>query len=431
MAEGGTPARPRTSAPGRVGHSSGPLRLLFAVPFSPRLDLPHGGRVVAQLLLRLAMRHQVAVVYLRRTGSDPIDRQLAARCDFVEELELSDRGVFGPEAIRRLRVLAAPLRGIPTQVAVHGDRHLAEACAGIAGRWQPDVVQIETDTIAHWGSVLRDSGIGAIRILTCHEPGTLASEDQARVAGGRQRLAHRLDAAGWRRYWSRSLPAFDAVVTLTDHDRGVIEAAAPGPRVVTIGLGIDLPAEPLSAGGLGDPSVLFVGSFLHPPNADAALRLLGSIMPAVRRRIPGLRLFLVGKDPGRKLLEAATADDTVTGRVPSVTPFVDEAALVVLPIRLGGGMRVKLLEALAAGKAVVASPLAAAGLDVTDGKQLVLADTDEEFADAIVSLVGDAARRRGMGSAARAWALANLGWDSPVGAYEQLYRSMLASRGPG
>ena len=431
MAEGGTPARPRTSAPGRVGHSGGSLRLLFAVPFGPRLDLPHGGRVVAQLLLRLAMRHQVAVVYLRRTGAPPIDRQLAARCEFVEELELSDRGAFGPESMRRLRVLAAPLRGIPTQVAVHGDRRLAEACAGVAGRWQPDVVQIETDTIAHWGPVLRDSGLGAIRILTCHEPGAWASEDQARVASGRQRLAHRLDAAGWRRYWSRSLPAFDAVVALTDHDRNVIEAATRGPRVVTIGLGIDLPSEPLSAGGLGDPSVLFVGSFLHPPNADAALRLVRSIMPAVRRRIPGLPLYLVGKDPGRELIEAATADDIVTGRVPSVTPFVDAAALMVLPIRLGGGMRVKLLEGLAAGKAVVTSRLAAAGLNVTDGRELVFADTDEEFADAVVSLVGDAARRRRMGSAAREWALGNLGWDSRVNSYEQLYRSMLASRGPG
>jgi glycosyltransferase involved in cell wall biosynthesis len=91
-------------------------------------------------------------------------------------------------------------------------------------------------------------------------------------------------------------------------------------------------------------------------------------------------------------------------------------------------MRVKLLEALAAGKAVVASPLAAAGLKITDRRELVLADTDEEFAEAIVTLVGDAAARSKIGHNAREWALRNLTWDSRVKEWEQLYRSLLASR---
>ena len=91
-------------------------------------------------------------------------------------------------------------------------------------------------------------------------------------------------------------------------------------------------------------------------------------------------------------------------------------------------MRVKLLEALAAGKAVVASPLAAAGLEVSDGKELVLADTDDEFAESIVTLVGDEAARSRIGHNAREWALRNLTWGSPVREYEQLYRSLLASR---
>jgi len=88
---------------------------------------------------------------------------------------------------------------------------------------------------------------------------------------------------------------------------------------------------------------------------------------------------------------------------------------------------VKLLEALAAGKAVVASPRAAAGLDMTDRKEILLAKTDAEFADAIVMLIGDEDARARIGAAARAWALANLSWDSRVVKYERLYRSLLAT----
>jgi glycosyltransferase involved in cell wall biosynthesis len=378
--------------------------------------------------MRLAERHRMAVAYLRESGSSPIDPALAERCELVEEIEVGRGGRLGSAWHHRFTVLSAPLTGVPTAVVPVRTSSLARACVDIAKDWRPDIVQIEHDELAYLGPTLEESGDSAVRILTCHEPGVLASEDQARATHGRQRLAHRLDAASWRRYWSRTLPAFDAVVTLTDRDREEMEAAARGPRVVSIALGIDLPDEPLSATGRGAPSVVFVGAYWHPPNADAALRLVRSIMPMVRRRMPGLRLVLVGADPGRELLEAATADDTVTATVRSVTPFVDQAALVVLPIRLGGGMRVKLLEALAAGKAVVASPVAAAGLDVTVGEELVLADTDEEFAEAIVTLVRDETARSKLGHNAREWALRDLTWDSRAKEWERLYRSLLASR---
>ena len=407
---------------------SSSLRLLFAVPFSPRADAMHGGRVVAQLLYRLADRHRVGVVYMRHSGSGPIDPGLAARCELVEEVERSDLGPDDSPSRRRLHVLSAPLTGLPSQVAPLHDRSFAGLCAEIAGDWQPDIVQVEHDHLAFCGPVLREGDRAPALVLMSHEPGGPASEELANATHGRRRLAHRVDTASWRRYWARTLPAFDAVVTLTDRDRDVMAAAAPNVRILSIGLGIDIPPQPLSATGRGEPSVLFVGGYWHPPNSDAALRLVRSIMPAVRTRMPGLRLVLVGARPGRELMDAATAEDTVTGTVPSVTPFLDQASLLVLPIRLGGGMRVKLLEALAAGKAVIASPLAASGLDITDGEHLVLARTDEDFAESIVTLVSDQAARSQLGRGAREWAMRNLGWDARVEEYEALYRSLLPSR---
>src|SRR2546422_10461962 len=104
----------------------------------------------------------------------------------------------------------------------------------------------------------------------------------------------------------------------------------------------------------------------------------------------------------------ATANVIVTGPVPDVTPYLDRTAIVVVPLRLGGGMRVKVLEALAAGKAMIASPLAVEGLAVVDGEHAVLAETDQQFCDAIVQLLADPARRAALAGSARAWACAHL-----------------------
>jgi glycosyltransferase involved in cell wall biosynthesis len=138
-----------------------------------------------------------------------------------------------------------------------------------------------------------------------------------------------------------------------------------------------------------------------------------------------LILYIVGDHPTPQIRQMANATVVVTGRVPDVTPYLDRAALVVVPLRLGGGMRVKVLEALAAGKAVVASPLAVEGLDVMDGKHVLLADSDRQFSDAIVQLLTQPERRTALAAHARSWARANLDWEGPIAAYERLYQNLM------
>jgi glycosyltransferase involved in cell wall biosynthesis len=115
---------------------------------------------------------------------------------------------------------------------------------------------------------------------------------------------------------------------------------------------------------------------------------------------------------------------TVHASVPDVTPYLDRAAVVVAPVRIGGSMRMKVLESLAAGKAVVASPRAAEGVEELAGEQLVVAVDAEEMADALASLLLDPARRRRLAESARRWAEANLGWEQGVAAFEELYDTL-------
>jgi glycosyltransferase involved in cell wall biosynthesis len=111
-----------------------------------------------------------------------------------------------------------------------------------------------------------------------------------------------------------------------------------------------------------------------------------------------------------------------------VTPYIDRAAVVVAPIRIGGSMRMKVLEALAAGKALVATPRAAEGVEATPGEHYLLAEDEDELVDNLARLLLDPEVRRRLGEQARAWATENLGWDRGLAAFERLYDGVLRAR---
>jgi glycosyltransferase involved in cell wall biosynthesis len=215
------------------------------------------------------------------------------------------------------------------------------------------------------------------------------------------------------------------VVVFTDRDARALAPAAGSTPLVTIAVGAAVPERPLDPAGAHPPGIVFVGNFTHPPNVDAAERLARGVLPLAHARCPDLTLHLVGDAPPESVRALAGGHVVVTGRVADVAPYLDRAAVVAAPLRQGGGMRVKVLEALAAGKAIVATPLAAAGLAVQHGEHLLLAESDEELAAAIVTLVEDRERRVALAAGARAWAVAHLGWDQPADAYSALYERLL------
>lgn len=179
--------------------------------------------------------------------------------------------------------------------------------------------------------------------------------------------------------------------------------ARGGPAVVVLPNLVDPQRYPLNPTG-SSPTILFVGILSFPTNAEAADRLVSTIFPPVKRRVPGAQLWLVGAGAPRWLTARATQVGGVRliGAVPDIRPYLEEAAVVAVPLRGVGGVPYKLIEAMAAAKAVVASPQAVAGIRATPGKHLVVARTPLEFAQAIARLLADPAARRRLGLAARA-----------------------------
>jgi polysaccharide biosynthesis protein PslH len=405
-----------------------PRRLLFLAPYPPRRDAPHGGgRAMAHLLAGLAERHDVALLCLRGEEDAEVEPALRARCRIVEELPRA-----GPRRspnlqarlrkhVRALSALAAMRPKWAEYCAVPA---LGERLRSLIPQWRPEVVQAEYHVM---GQYLALADPGARRVLNQYEPGAAAAREHWGSRQGPRGPRRWLELRAWERYERAIARRADAVVVLTERDRREMESLAPGRPVVTIPIGAAPPERPLDPAGQSPPAVLFVGSFDHPPNLDAALRLNGSIFPRVRRQQPDALLWLVGHAPPERLRAAAGPGVVVTGRVPSVEPWMDRAAVVVAPLALGGGMRVKVLEALAAGKAVVASSRAAEGLD---GAPLVLAEGDEETAAALVRLLEDRDERVRLAGRARAWAVDHLGWDRTVAAYEALYERLLRGEAP-
>ncbi|PYV03102.1 MAG: hypothetical protein DMG10_12550 [Acidobacteria bacterium] len=397
-----------------------PKRLLFLLPFPPRLDARHGGgRATAQLLVKLATRHRVALLYLRAPSDPPLDTTLQERCELVEEVMRPDPGFSLAEGWSRLNSLlrARPLWAAGSSVAAYGPRLRA-----LARTWRPDIVQIEYHVMGQYLSAL--DGCPAPRVLTEYEPGAQVARDLLDSRRGLARLPYWLSWRAWERFEGAVIGQVQAVVALTERDRLVLAPFAPHTPIVRIPLGMALPEHPLNPLGHSPPSLLFVGNFGHPPNADAAVRLISAIFPRVQARFPELVLHIVGEQPAPRVRQMANANVIVTGPVPDVTPYLDRAALVVVPLRLGGGMRVKVLEALAAGKAVIASPLAVEGLDVVDGEHVFVAESDPQFCDAIAQLLAHPEQRTALAARARAWAHANLSWERSIVAYETLYQNL-------
>ena len=289
--------------------------------------------------------------------------------------------------------------------------------------WKPDIVQAELGTMAQYLAAVPKGK--AARVLVEHDPGSLLLEELARCRGGLTGLLDLVDARAWARYERRVAPNVDAAVVFSERDRLAVARHVDPSRIYVIPPVVDLPAQPLDPYGTRPPSILFVGMFLHRPNLDAAERLVGSIFPRVRQRCDDVRLVLVGANAPEALLAQSASDVVVAGAVTDVVPFLDRATVVAAPLRLGSGVRVKVLEALAAGKAVVASSRAVEGLDVVDGEHVVLADEDADFAAAVVELLKDPGRRVALARAGRGWAERKLGQDAEVRAYESVYETLI------
>jgi len=241
------------------------------------------------------------------------------------------------------------------------------------------------------------------------------------------------------RFEEQTIRRFEGVLAVSDADRDTFTRLYPGAAanpVHVVPTGVDTaffapPSDdPEAASPATSRSLIFTGSMDWLPNEDAMLFFCRDILPLIRAEEPDVTVSIVGRAPTpvvRRL--AADAGVEVTGRVDDVRPYMRDAAVYIVPLRIGGGTRLKIFEAMAMRKAVVSTTVGAEGLPVKGGEHLLLADEPRGFARAVVRLLRDLDKRRAVEQAARALVVDNYDWSVVAGDLEDaLVRFARATR---
>jgi sugar transferase (PEP-CTERM/EpsH1 system associated) len=239
-----------------------------------------------------------------------------------------------------------------------------------------------------------------------------------------------LESRKMRRYEARACERARLTIAVSDADRRLLAAAAPGARVRAVPTGVDV--DYFAPDGVAEipGRLVFTGSMDWYPNEDGIVHFIEDVLPRVRRAVPAATLTVVGRNPSARLRAAATAGGVqVTGLVDDVRPHMADAAVYVVPLRIGGGTRLKIFEALSMAKAVVSTTVGAEGLPLAPGQHFLQADEPAAFADAVTALLRDSARRRAIGAAGRRLVEERYSWSKVVDEFENRCGEVLGHAG--
>jgi polysaccharide biosynthesis protein PslH len=273
-------------------------------------------------------------------------------------------------------------------------------------------------------------------------------------SGPKVLFAHNVEAIIWRRHYEiaanplwkaiswlewrrmeraeqRCLQLADHVLTVSNADRDVFARSVAPEKLTVIPTGVDVDYFQHFSVEEKPNSLVFTGSMDWLPNEDAILYFVEAILPLIKRQCQEVSLEVVGRNPSRKLQAVAEREKSLrlTGWVEDIRPFVARGAICIVPLRIGGGTRLKIFEAMAMGKAVISTTVGAEGLPVQSGKNILLADTPNDFAESVLCLLRDSDLRRRLGTSARTLVQENYSWERVAKSFaDSLQECVLSNR---
>ena len=391
-----------------------PLRILFITPYLPSLIRVRPYNLIKHLAER---GHRLTLLALIPPGEDISGLDSLRRwCQQVETAPL-------PRWRTMWNALRAVPSRIPLQAAYSRSPAMAELIRQTQARTKFDVAHIEHLRGAELGYAVN----GVPTVFDSVDSITLLFE-QVRQAGPtwRSRLLAGLDLARTRHYEGQLLARFARVLVTSPRDKAALaklsDRSIDDKRLVVLPNGVDLdyfapmvlPREPAT--------IIFSGKMSYHANIAAALDLATRIMPLVWAKFPQAKLTIAGKDPAPELLALARDPRlTVTGTVPDLRPYLAQATIAVSPIRYGVGIQNKVLEALAMTTPVVSTPQAVSALQVTPGQELLVGESPEAIAQAIITLLRDDQLHQRIGQAGRRYVETYHDWGVVAEKLEQVY----------
>jgi len=400
------------------------VRILLISPWLPWP--PHdGGRIrILETLRFLAARHQVTL--LTHVTSPQERGHVDAIRDLCEGIEVEF--VSSARLHRIGRVAAGMLQGYPVIQSIYYSRRLAQRVRALTAEDRFDVIHVEFSMIARYARAI-SARCKAKRVLSTHNIESQRFEREIPLSPwGLRRLALMGNALLFPAWEEKSVRLFDGAVAVSEHDRNWLQRNLPGGRVSLVPNGVDISYfQPDPQAAIG-PSLVFTGVMDYPPNVDAVVWFVEDIFPLLLARHPHIRFDIVGARPSARVLALKSRPGVnVTGEVPDVRPYVRQATAFVVPLRSGGGTRLKILQAMSLGCPVISTRIGAEGLEVADGDNVLFAEDGEQFLQQLEGLLASPELRGQLVRQGRELVTRRYDWQSCLVGVDTLYRQLTGS----
>jgi glycosyltransferase involved in cell wall biosynthesis len=398
------------------------MKILIACKEFPHSKVIGGPILIYNRLKELAKNHTVSLAAFSKPGDE---RYIPSVRPFCHDLRL----VPLPPKRSALKVIS-DLAASPIPyyfLRVHGSEEMARTIADMVKKDGYDFVIAEYSVM---GQFLHNNPDlpPTRRIMSVHECYYLARLKSFRHhAWGPNKLKEAVNLIGLKKYEFGMYRKADKVLTLTPQGKEELLAVAPDLDIAIVPHGVDVDIFSFSPEVEEKNSLVFLGNYLHYPNVDAVLYFHTEIWPRLKEALPGIKFYVVGQSPPPEIAGlAADKSIIVTGTVDDVTPYLKRAQVFICPVRLGGGFRGKILEAMALGRPVVSTRLGAEGIPASDRENIILADNAEDFIKGIADLIGNHQLYQRIQSNARQLMEERYAWDKGAALLEAVLEEMLA-----
>lgn len=387
------------------------MRIFFLaqrVPYPP----DRGDKITtANEVRHLARTHEVHVFCLA-DGADDL-----AQAEPLRGIVASVTAVLVSPAMARLRAARALLLGQSLTVGMLSEKALRRAVQAAARRMPPDLVIVYSSNVAQHALALG----GVPRIMQFADLDSRKFADLGTRAAWPMRWVYALEGRRLLAWERRIAHEFSHSLLCTEAEVADFRALIPGAPVSFLGNGVDLDYFAPGHAVPEEDFLVFTGVMDYAANVDAMVWFCAEVLPRIREQRPGVRLAIVGSRPNAAVQRLAELPGvTVTGRVPDVRPWLGRATVFVAPLRLARGIQNKVLEAMASGVAVVASPAAFRGTGLAAGEGIVPAESAGDFARAALDLLGDPGRRAEIARRGRAAMERDFTWAAQLARLDQV-----------
>ena len=362
------------------------------------------------LLKRIAKDHQVWLLVM--VGENERNADLGPLADFCEEVILVPADDPGALA-RPIQALKFMLAGIPPELRLYETKEMIAALRDLTQRVDFDIIQFEDSYMAHYQEYL-PAKLQGKKVLTFIDIAYRQYDRIYRIENKKLRKLRLWVYSRMMYHWEPQYASnFDLNITMSDTDRDLLLSRNNNLNITSVPNGVDTHEfRPLPMPTDGSKNLIYVGNMSYSPNVDAVIFFCEEILPLIRAEVPDAALWIVGKTPLPEVEALANDHVHVTGSVEDVRPYYEKSTVCIIPLRAGGGTRLKILESMALGRPMVSTSIGCEGIDITDGENILIGDDPQTFARQTILLLKDEQKRQTILNQARQFVVDHYDWDN-------------------